>query len=44
MKFIPHKYQTYAMTFIKEHPQAMMLLDMGLGLARLQFHYTESWI
>ena len=31
MKFIPHKYQEYAMQFIKEHPQAMLLLDMGLG-------------
>ena len=32
MKFIPHEYQTYATEFIKTHPQAAVLLDMGLGL------------
>ncbi len=31
MKFIPHKYQEYATQFIKDHAEAMMLLDMGLG-------------
>ncbi len=31
MKFIPHSYQTYAVQFIKDHPEAMLLLDMGLG-------------
>ena len=31
MKFIPHKYQEYAVQFIREHREAMLLLDMGLG-------------
>ncbi len=31
MKFIPHDYQEFAVQFIKEHPESMMLLDMGLG-------------
>ena len=34
MKFIPHEYQKYAVQFIKEHTEAMMLLDMGFGPAR----------
>lgn len=31
MKFIPHKYQEYAVRFIKDHKEAMLLLSMGLG-------------
>ena len=31
MKFIPHRYQEFAIRFIKEHPEALLLLDMGLG-------------
>ena len=31
MKFIPHKYQEYAISFIEEHPMSILLLDMGLG-------------
>ena len=31
MKFIPHNYQRFAVQFIEEHREAMMLLDMGLG-------------
>lgn len=31
MKFIPHAYQQYAIEFIKTHPEAAVLLDMGLG-------------
>lgn len=31
MEFHPHKYQEYAVSFIKSHKQAMLLLDMGLG-------------
>ena len=31
MKFIPHDYQAYAVKFIKEHPVAAILLEMGLG-------------
>ena len=31
MKFIPHKYQEYASEFICEHPESMLVLDMGLG-------------
>ena len=26
-----HDYQEYAVAFIKEHPIAALLLDMGLG-------------
>ena len=31
MKFIPHEYQKFAVQFVKEHKEAMMLMDMGLG-------------
>ena len=31
MKYDPHEYQTYAAEFIKIHPVAAVLLDMGLG-------------
>ncbi len=31
MKFIPHKYQKYAIDFIKQHSISALLLDMGLG-------------
>ena len=31
MKFVPHCYQKYAIQFITEHKESMMLLDMGLG-------------
>lgn len=31
MKFNPHKYQQYAIEFIKNHEEAAVLLDMGLG-------------
>ena len=31
MKFIPHKYQKYAIDFIKQHNISALLLDMGLG-------------
>ena len=31
MKFIPHKYQRYAVDFIKQHSISALLLDMGLG-------------
>ena len=34
MKFIPHSYQDFAIRFI-EDKESMMLLDMGLGPARL---------
>lgn len=34
MKFIPHSYQKFAIQFIEEHKESMMLLDMGLGPAR----------
>ncbi len=32
MKFIPHEYQKFAVKFIHEHAESMLLLDMGLGL------------
>lgn len=31
MKYSPHEYQKYAINFIKEHPVAAILLDMGMG-------------
>ena len=31
MKFVPHAYQQYAIDFIKNHEEAAVLLDMGLG-------------
>lgn len=31
MKYHPHKYQTYASDFIKEHHEAAVFLDCGLG-------------
>ena len=31
MKFEPHDYQVYAIRYIETHPQAAVLLDMGLG-------------
>ena len=31
MEFAPHDYQKYAVRFVKEHAEALLLLDMGLG-------------
>ena len=31
MKFIAHEYQQYAIDYIKNHPVAAVLLEMGLG-------------
>ncbi|MDT9411323.1 DEAD/DEAH box helicase [Corynebacterium rouxii] len=31
MKYKPHPYQQHAIEFIRKHPQAALLLDMGLG-------------
>ena len=31
MKYKPHKYQQYAIEFIKQHPIAAILLDLGMG-------------
>ena len=31
MKYKPHDYQQHAITFMRTHPQAALLLDMGLG-------------
>lgn len=31
MRYSPHDYQKYAINFIKEHPVAAVLLDMGMG-------------
>ena len=35
MKFMPHNYQRFAIQFITEHKESMMLFSMGLGPARL---------
>lgn len=31
MKFIPKKHQAFCIEFLKEHPRAGLILDMGLG-------------
>lgn len=31
MKYLPHAYQRYAIDFIKQHPQSVLMLDCGLG-------------
>ncbi len=31
MKFVPHDYQKYAISFIESHKEAAVFLDMGLG-------------
>ncbi len=31
MKFIPHAYQSAAIEHVLTHPEAALLLDMGLG-------------
>lgn len=31
MKYCPYSYQTYSIEFIKKHPLAVLMLDMGLG-------------
>jgi len=31
MRYSPHEYQKYAISFIKEHPIAAILLDKGMG-------------
>ena len=43
MKFIPHDYQKYAVRFVKEHAEALLLLDMGLGLERRRYRCRPSW-
>lgn len=35
MKYNPHNYQKYAIEFIKQHPVAAILLDMGMGKSSL---------
>ena len=31
MKFVPHEYQQFCVDYIRTHPVAALLLDMGLG-------------
>ena len=31
LKFMPHDYQTYCISYIKTHPVSALFLDMGLG-------------
>lgn len=31
MKYKPHDYQQYAIQFVRDHPEAALFLDMGLG-------------
>ena len=49
MKFMPHEYQSRVVEYIKDHPVAAVLLDMGLGktvctltaIEQLMFHDFE---
>ena len=34
MKFIPHKYQKFAVKHMLEHEVSVLFLDMGLGSER----------
>ena len=48
MRYKPHKYQTFAIEFIKSHPIAAILLDMGMGktsivLTALNYLMFESF-
>ena len=48
MRYKPHKYQTFAIEFIKNHPVAAILLDMGMGktsivLTALNYLMFESF-
>ena len=43
MKYNPHDYQIYAINFIKEHPIAAILLDMGMRRT-LDFRFLRSSI
>ena len=37
MKFMPHEYQKFSVQFIKNHPESMLFLDMGLGPQNCNF-------
>ena len=40
MKYRPHEYQQYAISYILDHPVCAILLDMGLG--RQNKYYDHS--
>ena len=41
MRYVPHDYQRYATDFILTHPEAAVLLDMGLGKSVISL--TAIW-
>ena len=41
MRYVPHDYQRYATDFILAHPEAAVLLDMGLGKSVISL--TAIW-
>lgn len=41
MKFNPHDYQKYAISFIETHPIAAVLLDMGMGKTAITLMAVE---
>ena len=41
MRYVPHDYQRYATDFILAHPEAAILLDMGLGKSVISL--TAIW-
>ncbi len=42
MKFMPHEYQKFSIDFIKEHPEAMLCFDMGLGRQNRDFFERDQ--
>lgn len=41
MRFNPHNYQQYAISFIESHPIAAVLLDMGMGKTAITLMVVE---
>lgn len=41
MRFKPHNYQQYAISFIESHPTAAVLLDMGMGKTAITLMAVE---
>lgn len=41
MRFNPHNYQQYAISFIESHPTAAVLLDMGMGKTAITLMAVE---
>ena len=42
MRYEPHDYQQYAISYIETHPVAAVLLDMGLGKTSITLTYCQA--